>query len=194
MLFPVFTTALLAASVLGAALPGPGPDPTPAPTDDIFALCVKRGIDVAGPIPADATAIPGGFTFTADSDASHWARAQVNLAPQKLAKRINANIGIGMFTGDWCGGDGAWFDNVRYGNNNIGSREYKSVGISYRALRSDEQLDFSKTAKSDKCGNYRYSAGKQTPVGCFNSQPITCLRLTSTVRLPPYYSWLEGTS
>lgn len=178
MLFPVFTTALLAASVLGAALPAP------APADDIFALCVKRGIDVAGPIPGDATAVPGGFTFTSDSNASHWVRAQVELTPQKLGKRINAHIGIGMFSEKWCGGDGAWFDNVRYGVNSVGNREYKSVGISYRALRSDEQLDFSKTVKSDKCGNYLYSAGKKTPIGCFNSQPITCLRLTSTVRLP----------
>jgi hypothetical protein len=38
-----------------------------------------------------------------------------------------------------------------------------SVGISYRGLRSNEQLDFSRLSGSDWCGQYLYSAGQNTP-------------------------------
>lgn len=38
-----------------------------------------------------------------------------------------------------------------------------SVGISYRGLRSNEQLDFSRLSGSDWCGTYLYSAGQNTP-------------------------------
>lgn len=192
MLFPVFTTALLAASVLGAAIPDAAPTPA-GDMSDALAICAKRGIDVSGPIPGDSTAIEGGFTFTADSDASHWVRAQFALAPEQLSKRYHyANVGVGMFAQNGCTGDGAWFNNVIYGNQNVGGRDYKSVGISYRALRSDEQLDFSSKSGADQCAVYRYSAGKRTPVGCFNSQVINCLRLTSTVWMASHLFGVDG--
>ncbi|MCJ1243179.1 hypothetical protein MMC30_000376 [Trapelia coarctata] len=114
------------------------------------------------------------------SKASLWVKAQIDIAAHPiLSKRQGyANIGIGMFAQDWCNGQGACFDDVVYGVNSYANLNMYSVGINYRGLRSNEQLDFSQLSGNDWCGRYLYSAGYMTPVGCFNSQAINCFRLT----------------
>ncbi|PNP50588.1 hypothetical protein THARTR1_08804 [Trichoderma harzianum] len=144
------------------------------------ANATAKGIDVFGPIPDDAVKAHEGF-YTAEegTDAWAWIRAQIDIpshARPETEKRQNyANIGIGMFAQDWC----KWtlVTPARSIQHYVTLNMY-SVGISYRGLRSNEQLDFSRQAGSDWCGKYLYSAGKNTPVGCFNSQAINCYRLT----------------
>lgn len=174
----ILHAALLATSALAVALPAPALTPVATTLDDALTICAQRGIDVSGPIPSDATATENGFTFEADSDASHWARAQIALATSTdLTKREYANIGIGMFAQNNCGGQGAWFDNVQYDVQHVDHVNFFSVGISYRGLRDNEHLDFSRLQGSDYCGQYLYSAGFLTNVGCFSSQAINCFRL-----------------
>jgi len=61
-------------------------------------------------------------------------------------------------------GQAAWFDDVQYGVQHISNNIFMySVGISYRGLRDNEQLDFSKTNGNDQCATYLYSAGRNTP-------------------------------
>lgn len=179
MLAKVFVYAtVLAAGVIGAALPASNG----LVAMDLNAInnplevCEERGIDVLGPIPSDAVPIEGGFEFADDSDASHWARAQVAIATSPdLKKREFANIGIGMFSSEGCTGRGAWFDNVQYTVQHATNVDLFSVGISYRAMANGEHLDFSKLgAGGDWCGTFLYSAGANTPIGCFKSQAINC--------------------
>ncbi|KAL0631152.1 hypothetical protein Q9L58_009995 [Maublancomyces gigas] len=174
--------AVLATSVLAVALPAPALTPVDMSSiSNPISVCEQRGIDVRGPIPSDAKPTEGGFTFEADSDAAHWARAQIALASSPdLEKRAYANIGIGMFAQNLCNGQGAWFDNVQYDVQHVDHVNFYSVGISYRGLRNNEHLDFSRLSGSDWCGTYLYSAGFQTGVGCFNSQTINCFRLWQT--------------
>lgn len=182
---------LFAASAFGAAMPAPSAPYGLTKVDvdhsagDPIAICKQRGIDVHGPIPGDAVkGSDGGYHFAADSNAFHWVRAQL-VEPPKTSKRDletrndPANIGIGMFAQDWCNGQGAWFDDVVYGVHNYANINMYSVGISYRGLRNNEHLDFSKLSGNDYCGQYVYSAGYETPVGCFNSQAINCFELWS---------------
>lgn len=172
MLATVFVyAALFAASALGAAVPAPAVD-----LNDAVAIAERCGINVNGPIPSDATAIDGGFTFKAGSDASTWVRAQLALASSNdIEKRQTAIIGIGMFAGSNCLGEGSWIDNVKYGSQTSRNVEFHSVGISYRAMVSGEHLDFSRAGPTlDLCGQYLYSAAPNTGIGCFNSQPINC--------------------
>ncbi|KAL7782638.1 hypothetical protein V8C43DRAFT_310162 [Trichoderma afarasin] len=147
------------------------------------ANATAKGIDVFGPIPDDAVKAHEGF-YTAEegTDAWAWIRAQIDIpahARPATEKRQNyANIGIGMFAQDWCNGQAGWWDDVTYDVQHYVTLNMFSVGISYRGLRSNEQLDFSRQVGSDWCGKYLYSAGKNTPIGCFNSQAINCYRLT----------------
>lgn len=71
-----------------------------------------------------------------------------------------------------------------------------SVGISYRGLRNDEQLDFSRKAGNDFCGNYRYSAARNTgskfnrlmmrlDVILTSAQPVASTLSSSTVCVLP---------
>lgn len=191
MLAKVFVYAsLVATCVLGA---GPSAAATATPStpslvpvnitsvSNPFEICTLRGIDIRGPIPSDAEPIEGGFSFSADSDAAHWTRAQIALASSSdIKQRDFANIGIGMFAQNWCTGQGAWFDNVQYDVQHAAHLFLYSVGISYRGIRNNEHLDFSRLSNGDWCGQYRYSAGPNTQVGCFNSEAITCFRLWHT--------------
>lgn len=174
--------AVLATSVLAVALPAPALTAVDmSSVGNPIEVCEQRGIDVRGPIPSDAKPIEGGFTFEADSDSAHWARAQIMLASSSdIEKRQYANIGIGMFAQNFCKGQGAWFDNVQYNVQHIDRVNFYSVGISYRGLRNNEHLDFSRLSGRDWCGRYIFSAGSQTPVGCFNAQTINCFRLWQT--------------
>lgn len=176
------SAALFAVSALGAAVSTPSIVAIDLNTiDNPLEACSKRGIDVRGPITADAQPIEGGFTFEADSDASHWARCQIALATSPdLEKREYANIGIGMFAKDLCNGQGAWFDDVQYNVQSYATLNLYSVGISFRGLRNNEHLDFSRLSGTDWCATYLYSAGYMTGVGCFNSQAINCFRLWHT--------------
>lgn len=158
---------LLATSALGAALPA-------------VETAEKRGIDVRGAIPSDATAIPGGFTFEFGSEASAWVHAQIALGES------SANIGIGMFTVKECGdGRGAWFENVQYGvrNTDVLPYRYWSVGIAGRALKSNEKLAFSQKGRganngADYCATPISAAAPGAGVGCFNVQDINCFQLS----------------
>ncbi|KAL0634115.1 hypothetical protein Q9L58_006994 [Maublancomyces gigas] len=173
----ILSTALLLATALSAAAQGlTAVDITMI--DDPYEICADREIDIYGPIPADAIPIQGGYSFDANSDALHWVRAQIALATSSdLEKREWANIGIGMFAQNWCTGQGSWFDNVEYGTHYVDHTNMFAVGISYRGLRDNEHLDFSRLAGSDWCGKYVFSAGRLTPVGCFNCQAINCFEL-----------------
>lgn len=111
MLPQTLLSAPLTASALSATIPAA---PVAVDLADAHSIAEARGIDITGPIPSDATAIPGGYSFEADSDASVWVRAQL-ASSTSLEKRQQANIGIGMFTAANCGGMGLWVENVRYG-------------------------------------------------------------------------------
>lgn len=183
-----------------------------------IARAVARGIDVYGSIPSDAVKIADGhYTAEPGTKAWDWIRAQIDRQPGEVdgnKKREYANIGIGMFAQDWCtvfslnhsalsllllimgigNGQAAWFDNVQYDAQHYDTVNHFSVGISYRGLRSNEQLDFSGRNGGDWCGTYLYSAGQNTGsefnccprqekiltwyvAGCFNSQAINCFSL-----------------
>ncbi|KAF6839537.1 hypothetical protein CMUS01_04247 [Colletotrichum musicola] len=173
----VLSFGLLAAqSVLGAPSGLDGRD-----VAESIVNATALGVDVYGSIPSDAVEIQAGqYTAEPGTKAWAWIRAQIDLpASEEVEKRQTwANIGIGMFAQDWCNGQAAWFDNVQYGVQHYDTVNHFSVGISYRGLRSNEQLDFSRRNGNDWCGTYLYSAGQNTPVGCFNSQLINCFRLT----------------
>lgn len=180
MLTKVFVyTALFATSALGAAVSAPVDAAlVPVYLHDTVAAAEYRGIDVRGPIPSDAKKDENGvYICEPDSDAAAWVRAQLSLgASSDTKKRELANIGIGMFSDNNCLGTAAWIDNVSYGDSvSRGGIEFKSVGISFRAMRSGEHLDFSRRGPSNNlCETYLYSAAPFTGVGCFNSQPINC--------------------
>ncbi|KAK0716324.1 hypothetical protein B0H67DRAFT_539305 [Lasiosphaeris hirsuta] len=167
---------------------------TPTPIAHILARDVPEsianatalGINVYGHIPDDAVKIgEGSYTAEVGTLAHAWIRAQIDIdwtstAAQdeaKIAKRELAHIGIGMWTQDWCNGNNVWHDDVQYNVHHISDLNMYSVGISYRGIRDNEHLDFSKFKGSDHCGQYAYSAGQLTPIGCFNSQAINCFRL-----------------
>lgn len=178
MLAKVFVSAAIIATALAGALPAPALTPSAEYPAGGLAVCADRGIDASGPIPSDAVPIEGGYTFAADSDASYWAQAQIELAGSSdLQKREYANIGIGMFAQNGCGGQGSWFDNVQYDVSHISNVNLFSVGISYRGLRDNEHLDFSRWNGNDLCGAYLFSAGFLTNVGCFSTQAINCFKL-----------------
>lgn len=168
--------AIFTTTALSAAVPGPELD-----LSNVLAIAEQRGIDVNGPIPSDAQSIEGGYTFEADSDASVWVLAQLTPSSSSagIERRQQANIGIGMFAGSNCLGEGSWIDNVSYGSSTSRNVQFASVGISYRGLQAGEHLDFSKATSSNNnlCGTYVYSAAPFTGIGCFNSQPINCFRL-----------------
>lgn len=63
-------------------------------------------------------------------------------------------------------GNNVWHDDVQYGVHHISDLNMYSVGISYRGIRDNEHLDFSKFKGSDHCGQYVYSAGRLTPSKC----------------------------
>ncbi|TIC97879.1 hypothetical protein CH35J_007559 [Colletotrichum higginsianum] len=182
----IFSAGLMASgSVLGA----PGAVAERSPVAESIANATALGVDVYGQIPADAVRVSdGSYTAEPGSQAWAWIRAQIDLPNTletrneienraALEKRQAANIGIGMFSQDWCQGKAAWFDNAGYNIHHISHDNMFSVGISYRGLRSNEQLDFSKFANNDLCGKYVFTAGQNTPVGCFNSQLINCFHL-----------------
>lgn len=143
---------------------------------DAHSVAKTRGIDIAGPIPSDATVVPGGYSFEAGSDASVWVRAQL-ASSESVEKRELAHIGIGMFTSFDCLGRGFWVENVEYGRQLAGIYNFYSVGISYRGMGDGEHLDFSRFNGQNYCAVYAYSAGAYTGIGCFNSQPINCFEL-----------------
>ncbi len=152
----------------------------PAAQTNALDAAKAAGIDPYAAIPTDYTKYENGaYHFEEGSKASKWAKAQLELpsAPEGLEKRQAGNIGIGMWAQDWCTGAGVWADNVYYNVNNYGTTNFFSVGISYRGIRSNEKLDFSKLAGGDWCGQYAYSAARNTPTGCFNSQLINCFNL-----------------
>ncbi|PFH62179.1 hypothetical protein XA68_14720 [Ophiocordyceps unilateralis] len=158
--------------------------PEPAQSLDLsiesLANATALGIDVYGPIPADATKVEEGhYTAEPGTKAWAWIRAQIDLEPGQGPQRrqIFANIGIGMFIGDQCTGQSAWFENILYDYNYTSQVNMFSVGISYRTLRENERLDFSRWDGSNLCGTYLYTVPSSTPVGCFNSQMINCFRV-----------------
>jgi len=67
------------------------------------------GIDVYGPIPADAVKVENGHWSAEPGTLAHaWIKAQFDIDwsrvdAEQIAKRQGyANIGIGMFAQDWC--------------------------------------------------------------------------------------------
>ncbi|KAK2606057.1 hypothetical protein QQS21_003575 [Conoideocrella luteorostrata] len=159
MRFTAYTACTLLASVLAVA--------SPTKHADSVARAIARGIDIHGPIPSDAVKVEEGhWTAQPGTEAWDWIRAQIDMKPEEhtaTEKREYANIGIGMFAQDSCRGEASWFDNVQYDVQHVGHTNYYSVGISYRGLRSNEQLDFSRLQGNDWCGRYLYSAGQNTP-------------------------------
>lgn len=166
---------LLSLSLLGSATALPSPSPA-----DSIAILSARGIDPAGPIPADAVPIPGGgFSFEADSDTSHWVRVQ---STSGLAKRQNSGLSMTMWAQAGCGGSGAFFGNVQYGASQVGSQSfYLSIQFPGRALLAKEQLDFSviNQLTGNRCATFVRTAPRQSGPGCFNEPAFSCFRLFS---------------
>lgn len=94
-----------------------------------------------------------------------------------LSKRGFAGIGITIYTGFNCGGNSATIGNVLYGQQNIAPQNpsYQSFGVS-RAVRNDEQLDFSTFGNGDACGRFLVTY-RQLNQGCYNLGGINCFRL-----------------
>lgn len=95
-----------------------------------------------------------------------------------LTERENSNVAITMYTGARCGGTTARTSNVQYDHQNVAPQNflYYSFRVEGRALRSDEQLDFSRAAGSDLCGLFKNSFGPLA-VGCYDNEAVTCFRL-----------------
>ncbi|KAI8233975.1 hypothetical protein K4K54_009401 [Colletotrichum sp. SAR 10_86] len=150
------------------------------PVAEFIANATAMGVDVCGVIPDDAVKVIG-YQYAAEpvSKAWVWIRVQIDLlntedTRHKIEKRQGwANIGNGMFAQDWCKSNdrAGWFDNVIYGYICYVDLNMYSVGISYRGLRSNERLDFSKLSGNDCGATCLYSAGQNTPniAGCFDS-------------------------
>lgn len=182
MLPHILLSALFATAALSAAVPASLSTTTPftiAPLDldAAYALAESLGVDPTGPIPSDAVAFPGGYTFEADSPAALWTRLQLAPRSASLAPRQSASIGIGMWTGQNCNGSGMWVDNVTYGAKTAQPGHFISVGISYRGLGQGEHLDFSRYAALNYCSIYVYSAAQFTGIGCWNGPDVTCFEL-----------------
>ncbi|KAK4455257.1 hypothetical protein QBC34DRAFT_288486 [Podospora aff. communis PSN243] len=186
MSLPVFALCLGAAVALPASLGAPLPQILVSGTPESILNATSLGINVHGPIPHDAVKVgENSYTAAEGTLAAAWIRAQVDIdwtSPSaqhaaRLAKREWANIGIGMWAQDGCRGHSTYHDNVQYNVHHYSDVNMYSVGISYRGIRDNEKLDFSKYRGSDHCGQYAYSAGRLTPTGCFNSQAINCFRL-----------------
>ncbi|MCJ1377615.1 hypothetical protein MMC17_000710 [Xylographa soralifera] len=168
------TTPLPSANVSSACIP------------DQIANAIAAGIDPYGPIPEDYTHRVGeGYHTTAGSNASLWVLAQLDMVGLSVQQKrttegfmLPSGIGLGWFVGPGCSGDGTWFDNVLYDVQYDGAPQiYNVVGMSYRSLLANEQLDFSRSTV-DACDTYLYSAGYETPAGqCWDSQPFSCFRL-----------------
>lgn len=166
------STGLLATTALGIALP----DLTPKSVS----ICAERGIDIHGPIPSDAIPFAGGYTFSADSNTSHWVRAQSH----SLAKRNSADIAITMWTFPGCKGPGAYFPNVQYEHQNVAPTQYFYNTIeTHRGLRSGERLDFSQRTPQkpdDLCYRYLFTAQREMPAKCLDVDTVSCFRLWHT--------------
>ena len=73
-----------------------------------IANATALGIDVYGPIPADAVRVYGHWVAQPGTRASAWMRAQIDLNPYEadqdgqVEKRQWANIGIGLWAMDNC--------------------------------------------------------------------------------------------
>lgn len=170
---------MLSQILLSAALLATGVFSTPLHPDVSRALA--RGINLSAAIPSDATAIPGGFAFEYETEASAWVRAQLALG------ETSTQIGIGMFGVHDCGdGHGVWFPDVHYGarNTNITPDRYWSVGIAGRALKDGETLKFSQKGRGadnvrDYCATPIADAAPRAAVGCVNIPDINCFILAS---------------
>lgn len=162
-------TILFSLSLLSAATSSPITTPTTA------------NIDFTGPIPSDATPLPnGGFSFTADSSAAIWARAQSSLSP--LTARSNSGLSMTLWTAFGCGGAGAYFPNLQYGVQSVGPvTYYQSIQLNNRGLYGNEQLDFSqlRVQGGDKCADYQKSAPNGLGAGCHDEGAFSCIRLLS---------------
>lgn len=172
----LFNTLLLSLSVLGAATA------TASPSASVDTLAV-RDIDALGPIPADAVPMAGGgFSFAAGSDAAAWVRAHNAAidAGSGLTKRQNSGLSVTLWEQAGCEGSGAFFPNVQYGQQSVGSLFYY-IAIEYRgrALLANEQLDLSISVGlgTNKCELFRKSLPRQNGPGCFNQPAFSCFRL-----------------
>lgn len=170
----LFKTLLLSLYLLGSA--------TAYPSSSTDNALLARSIDPSGPIPADAVPISGGgFSFSADSDTAHWVRAQTS-SGSDLTKRGSSGLSIAIWTNFGCSGSGAFFPNVQYGVQSVGSiLYYQSIQFNGRALLGNEQLDFSQqlVLHGDKCAHYIGSAPNRLGAGCFDEGAFSCFRLLS---------------
>lgn len=102
MRFTAVFSAVMATGALAAPPASSSPDKV-----DYIANAIAKGIDLEGPIPSDAVLVKDGhYTAKEGTKAWDWIRAQIERQPEdttNIEKRDEwANIGIGMFTQDWC--------------------------------------------------------------------------------------------
>ncbi|MCJ1246106.1 hypothetical protein MMC30_003311 [Trapelia coarctata] len=162
------------------------------------------GIDIYGPIPDDYIHKDGSaYHFAEGSNASIWVHAQFDIShKQRVEKRQTpttgpAHIGISLWTSPGITGLSFWIDDVVYNTPyySIWPFDFLSVGIAYRSLDYDEQLDLSYGKGDERCGLYLYSPGVM-PVQSWtqwDTQPVTCFRLWVNLGAPVWRTWfLDG--
>ncbi|KAL9947973.1 hypothetical protein D7B24_004125 [Verticillium nonalfalfae] len=145
------------------------------------------GVDIYGPIPDDGVVHADHVTAEPGTKAWAWIRAQADIDWAKVSKDKRdavlkrqgwANIGIGMYAQDNCGGQASYFDNVEYGTHHFDVVNYYSIGITYRGLRDGETLGTFRQAGDDWCGTFVNNIAHNANPGCGAVGPINCFILT----------------
>ncbi|KAK4464608.1 hypothetical protein QBC42DRAFT_170841 [Cladorrhinum samala] len=200
------TLSMAMASFSASALAMPA---EPAVRQDAVALPAKLvpesianatalGVDVWGPIPADATTGDGYYKAEPGTPGWAWIRAQVDLAayekelqarglsvPEGVEKRQATNIQLNFFTGDWCTGSAWHFPNLGYGVKAVPAENVYiySVGFSGRTLRANEYLTLRRgDFNGDRCAEWHGTInGPTEPNLCWQIEATTCFRMNQSV-------------
>jgi hypothetical protein len=103
----------------------------------------------------------------------------INLLTASLPQYAYSGLAIGVWGDYACQGYGTWIDNVEYIIDDYATpyAGFYSTAIAYRAMYSWEHLDYSTWNGISYCGDYLYSAGYETPPGCWSSMQFYCFRL-----------------
>ncbi|KAH7309656.1 hypothetical protein B0I35DRAFT_463615 [Stachybotrys elegans] len=150
-----------------------------------FKNATALGVDIFGPIPSDARRVDDHWEADPGTPAWAWIRAQLDIDwdtvdEENLAKRQgsgNAFVNLSVWTGDGCTGGVVYHDDVNYNVNYPNNNNLFSMGLSRRAIRSNEHLDISRFRNGQACGQF-VSRLAGSGLGCWGSLPVyNCFRL-----------------